>query len=154
MIISNAFISFLNRLFVLLRTVHFVTPLLLSQAHFYHFCNTFLFLKFRNSSDVVRRINYFLLYSDMASKSIRYIIFAIIYVNDSKRQRCVRTTITMVVAICLQSQIEMIHNNVITISVVEETREVLEPEFQFSNTIVDFVRYHFMLLTSTRRILY
>ena len=33
----------------------FMTPLLISQAHFFYFCNTCFFLKFRNCSDVARR---------------------------------------------------------------------------------------------------
>ena len=32
-----------------------MTPLLISQAYFFYFYNTCLFLKFRNSSDVARR---------------------------------------------------------------------------------------------------
>ena len=48
-----------------------MTPLLISQAHFFYFCNTCLFLKLRSSSYVARR-NIFLLCSGICSKSIRY----------------------------------------------------------------------------------
>ena len=46
--------------FILSRTVHFVTPLLIFQAHFFCFYNMCLF---QTSSDVARHNNIFLLYS-------------------------------------------------------------------------------------------
>ena len=60
--------SFLTSPFVLSRTVHFMPPFFIFQAHFFCFFNTCLF---RTSSDVTDR-NIFLLYSDVASKSTRY----------------------------------------------------------------------------------
>ena len=59
-VISNSFISFFKH--TLLRwhvPYSFMTPLLISQAHFCYFCNTCFFLKFRNISDVARRNIFF-----------------------------------------------------------------------------------------------
>ena len=56
---------------MLSRTVHFVTPLLIFQAHFFCFCHTCLFVTFRTTFDVAGP-NIILFYSGMASKSIRY----------------------------------------------------------------------------------
>ena len=47
-----------------------MTPFLFSQAHFFYFCNTRLFLIFQNYSDIARH-NIVLLHSGMALKSIR-----------------------------------------------------------------------------------
>ena len=58
---------FLTDPFILTRTVHFMTSLLIFQTHFFCFCNTCLFW---TSTDVGRNI--FLLYTGIASKSIRY----------------------------------------------------------------------------------
>ena len=53
-VISNSFISFFKQTLLPWYVPYiFMTSLLIS--HFFYFCNTCLFLKFRNSSDVARR---------------------------------------------------------------------------------------------------
>ena len=55
-IISNFFIPFFKQTLLPWHVLYiFMTPLLIFQAHFFYFCNTCLFLKFRHSSDVARR---------------------------------------------------------------------------------------------------
>ena len=55
-VISNSFISFFKQTLLPWHVPYiFITPLLISQAHFFCFCNTCSLLKFRNSSDVARR---------------------------------------------------------------------------------------------------
>ena len=70
-VISNSFISFFKQTLLPWHVPYiFMTPLLISQAHFVYICDTCLFLKFRNS--YVARRNIFLLYRGMASEFIRY----------------------------------------------------------------------------------
>ena len=55
-VISNSFVSFFKPSLLPWHVPYiFMTPLLISKAHFFHFCNTYLFLKFRNSSGVAQR---------------------------------------------------------------------------------------------------
>ena len=62
---------FLTYPFTLTRTVHLYDAAIDFPSTFFYFCDTYLFLIFRNSSDVARR-NIFLIIQRMASESIRY----------------------------------------------------------------------------------
>ena len=74
--------SFLTDPFIL---VHFMTPFLIFRIHLFCCCKTCLF---RTSSDVADR-NIFLLYSGLASKSIRYNLIRF-YILDIYREFLIR----------------------------------------------------------------